>query len=154
MKECKWCHEKMKEIATVCPHCQRNQKSHSAIIIIVVSIITLIIIALLLSSSFQSNDLIISNTKGKVSTLGVMEWEGDLTNKGYNRINDINIIITCYSGSREKTGLAYTAIQYIDPGETIHFNASGLGDYDKRNDYQCMSEIKIGKIELKDKNNQ
>ena len=85
-----------------------------------------------------------------MSAIGAMEWEGDLTNNGYNRINDVNIIITCYTGSREKTGLAYTTIQYVDPGETIHFKASGFGDYDKRDDYQCSSEIKLGKLELKD----
>ena len=149
-KECRWCHEKMKEEATVCPHCQRSQKSHKGLIITIVVITALIIIAVVLSSAFQSQDLVVSNTKGNVSALGVMEWEGDLTNRGYNRIYDINIIFTCYSSSREKTGLAYTTIQYIDSGETIHFNASGIGNYSKTNDSTCSHEIRLGKMELKD----
>lgn len=149
-KECRWCHEEMKEEATVCPHCQRSQKSHKGLIITIIVVVTIIIIWGVLSASLKTEDLVVSNTKGSVTALGVMEWEGDLTNRGYSRISDVNIIITCYSESREKTGLAYTQIQYIESGETIHFKATGIGEYSKRNESNCLYQIKLGKMELQD----
>ena len=127
-----------------------EKKNHTGLIVTIIVIVVLVIVGVVISSMSRIEGLQIVESKGTISKLGSMEWEGDIVNNGYSRADNVNIIITCYSKSRERTGLAYTKLKYIEPGEKIHFKATGLGDYDKRNESDCGYEIKLGNIEIKD----
>lgn len=140
MKECKWCHEEMKEEAIVCPHCQKKQTSSKGLWLTLGIIAVLIITAVGLSSGFNIGGLEISNSKIEVSQFGALTFTGDVTNVSEYRRENVKIILTCYSDSREKVGYANTVIKYIEPNETIHFNATGLGNYNV--EAECEYEIK------------
>ena len=128
----------------------KPKKSHTGLIIVIIIMIILIIVGLFILPMLQIEGLQIDESHGTISELGVMEWEGDIINNGFSRVKNVNIIITCYSKSRARTGLAYTKIQYIDPGEKIHFEATGIGDYSKNKESNCLYEIKLGNMEIED----
>lgn len=127
-----------------------EKKSHKGLIITIIVIAVLIIVGVLVSSMSKMEGLQIVDSKINITALGAVDAEGDIINNGYSRVDEVNIIITCYSTSRERTALAYTKLQYIEPGEKIHFNATGLGNYDKFKESKCGYEIKFGNIEIKD----
>ena len=138
MKKCKFCMEEIDEKATICPHCRKKQKKSSWPVIIV---LLLIIggVGAAISAYQKQAQLEITNAKGNVDAFGNLVWEGDITNNGDYTQENVKIDITCYTEAREVAGKATTSIKYIKSGETLHFTATGLGQYDA--DIKCEYKI-------------
>ena len=145
MKKCKFCMEEIDEKATICPHCRKKQKKSSPVAIIIVVVFLIIAAGVVstvgpqLTKYMKSKDLSITNTKGSVDAYGQLVWEGDITNNGKSEQKKVKINISCYTPARELAGKAFTTIEYIKPGETLHFTANGLGQYDAN--ISCGYEI-------------
>lgn len=140
MKKCKYCKEEINKKATVCPHCRKKQKKSSLLIIILIIILIAVIGSV--GTEYESNEGVsIANGKGNIDSYGNMSWEGDITNNGSYTVRNVKITITCYNEAREIAGKAYTTIKYINSGETLHFTANGLGEYDPNTQKDCEYEI-------------
>ena len=127
LKKCRYCSKKIDDDASVCPHCRKNQKGSSLPLIIILLIITVVVIVGF--NFFNKQQLIITNANGNVDSYGYLKWEGDITNQGYYMQKNIKVNVICYTEAREAVGLATTTIKYINPGETLHFTASGTSQY-------------------------
>ena len=139
MKKCKWCKEEIDVKARVCPHCRKKQNGSGKVVIFIILVFA--IIGIISSTNFSTSaDLTISNTKGSISAHNELIWEGDVTNNGDLTLENVEITFECYSEAREKVGVATTIIKYINPKETLHFTASGVGQYNS--DIKCEYKIK------------
>lgn len=96
---------------------------------IIIVILIIVGVGSVVSNYEKNEQLVITNTKGNVDAYGQLIWEGDITNKGEYKKENIKINITCYTEAREVAGKASTTIKYINSGETLHFTANGLGQY-------------------------
>lgn len=138
-KQCRYCKEVMDKKATVCPHCRRKQRKISPILLII--LITLIFVIGVNSLKYDKvYELSVTNTKGSVDAYGKLIWEGDIINNSEYTKENITINVICYNEAREKVGSATTTIKYINSGETLHFTATGFGQYNPN--LNCEYEIK------------
>ncbi len=146
-KQCRYCMKEIDRDATVCPYCRQGQKRGIGCgMIILWGFVLIIIVGIFLAVTGRSgilnkNDLSIENDSGKVSALGVGTWDGDLVNNGNVEINNIIIKYNCYNESRELVGIMETRIKSIKAKEKIHFQATGLVQYQSNG--SCSSSIKI-----------
>lgn len=138
MKKCRFCMKNIDEAASICPHCRKKQKSSSAPIIIIFLIIG--IFSFIVFKFYNRSQLVIENSTGHANDNGQMIWEGDITNRGIYSQKNVKIEVICYTTAREKAGIASTSIRYINPGETLHFTATGLSQPDPN--LQCEYKIK------------
>ena len=157
MAYCPKCGEEVKEDYNICPKCGNGLKGDNPIqvtitnpapkkkgggcLIPIIIFIILVVVVGSVSMNLEKNEnLEITNAKGNVNEFGALVWEGDVTNKGTTKLENVKIEITCYTEAREVAGKAITEIKYIEPGETLHFTASGLGQYNPN--LKCESRIK------------
>jgi len=147
MKICKHCMNEIDKKVKVCPNCRKKQNSKK---IIAIPIIILFVVALSsnlienLSGYRSSNNdsgfksdidnlltekFTLSVLEGKIEGTGYTYVKGTITNNKNKTYQNVKIEYKIYNENREQTGTVFTTIHYINPNETLEFNATGMTTY-------------------------
>ncbi len=148
MKKCKYCQSEIDEKAKICPHCRKKQR-HTNWNFVGIAFIALVITAIAtggLKEAIKSDNnpkengkLEVINSKSTINALGVITAYGELINSTPKKMTNIKISYTCYTKDRQEIGKAEAKIEYINPNETLKYEATGTGKYTEN--HTCSYKI-------------
>lgn len=137
MKKCKYCQSEIDEKAKICPQCRKKQKQTNWKFVGIVFI--MLVITVIATGGFEEGKenntpkdigkLEVLNSKSTINAFGVITASGKLFNSTSKKITNIIISYTCYTKERQEIGTAEAKIKYINPNETLNYEATGVGKY-------------------------
>ena len=147
MRKCKYCQSEIDEKAKICPHCRKRQ-IHTNWKFVGIVFIALAITAIATGglknaikndSQKDTGKLEVVNSVSTINSIGIINAKGELVNSTSKKMTNIIISYTCYTEDRQEIGSAEAKIKYINPNETLQYEATGVGKYVKN--HTCTYKI-------------